>query len=233
MAVVQRMDAAIGLFVERALREVHTNIRAKVIDVDVSIPSVTVQPMASTEFSDGTVDKYPAMFDVPLQMASGNGGKARLTMPIKPGDIVGLSFSERNEGDKSDMSTHGLFPGWAISQVFSDGNATPIDPDNVELWNDTVNLSMTPEGDYTLTGPASTMKVDREGVWTFENGLGKFSANKDGSFDVNGVKITPSGNVITKAGTDLDELNAWFKRHQHNYDWTDGDGSSTTQPPNE
>lgn len=232
MASIQRVDSALGMFVDRALREVHTNIRARVIDVDVGIPSVTVQPMASTEFSDGTVDQYPPMFDVPLHMPSGNGGKARLTMPVKPGDIVGLSFSERNEGDKSDMSTHGLFPGWAITEIFSDGNATPIDPENVELWNDKVHFSMTPGGDYTLETPGGMMKIDSSGVWSFSNGTAKFTAGADGSFDVNGAKVTPDGNIITKSGTDLDKLNAWFERHGHNYNWTDGDGESVTKAPN-
>ncbi|QGZ16307.1 hypothetical protein Hena1_01570 [Erwinia phage Hena1] len=232
MAAIQRIDAALGLFVDRALREVHTNIRAKVVDVDVGIPSVTVQPMASTEFSDGTVDAYPAMFDVPLYMPSGNGGKARLTMPVKAGDIVGLTFSERNEGDKTDMNTHGLFAGWAISQIFSDSNATPIDPENVELWNDQVHFSMTPEGDYTLTGPKGTMKIDKAGVWSFDNGAAKFTAQEDGNFDMNGAKVTPDGNVITKSGTNLDEFYAWFQRHGHNYTWTAGGGSNVTPAPN-
>ena len=232
MAVIQRMDAALGLFVDKALREFHTNIRGTVVDVDYGVPSITVQPDASTSFSDGTVDTYPAIFDVPLQMPSGNGGKARLTMPIKAGDKVGLSFSERNEGDKNDMSTHGLFAGWAVSEIFSDGNATEIDPNNVELWNDQVHFSMTPEGDYTLVGPVGTMKIDKAGVWSFDNGAAKFTAQTDGNFDMNGAKVTPDGNVITKNGTNLDEFYAWFQRHGHNYTWTDPAGQGTTNPPN-
>ncbi|QEQ94904.1 hypothetical protein pEaSNUABM56_00105 [Erwinia phage pEa_SNUABM_56] len=232
MAVVQRLDAAMGLFINKTLREFHTNVRGTVVDVDYSVPSVTVQPNASTEFSDGTIDAYPAVFDVPLQMPSGNAGKARLTMPIKAGDQVGLSFSERNEGSKTDMSTHGLFAGWAVSQIFSDGNAIAIDPDNVELWNDKVHFSLTPEGDYTLTGPVGTLKVDKAGVWTFDNGAAKFTAQTDGNFDMNGAKVTPDGNVITKSGTNLDEFYAWFKRHGHNYTWTDPAGTGTTQAPN-
>lgn len=231
MAVIQRMDAALGMFIDKTLREFHTNIRGTVVDVDYNVPSVTVQPDASTEFSDGTFDSYPAIFDVPLQMPSGNAGKARLTMPIKAGDKVGLSFSERNDGDKYDMTTHGLFAGWAVSQIFSDGNATAIHPENVELWNDQVHFSMTPEGDYTLKTPGSEMKIDKAGVWTFSNGSVKMSVTTDGYFDVNGAKITPDGNLITKEGTNLDELFRWFKRHGHPYTWTDPAGEGTTNPP--
>lgn len=232
MSVTQRIDSALAIYVDRAMREFHTNIRGTVVDVNYGIPSITVQPNASTTFSDGAIDSYPAIFDVPLQMPSGNAGKARLTMPIKAGDQVGLTFSERNESSTSDVSTHGLFAGWAVSQIFSEGNSVAIDPENVELWNDQVHFSMTPEGDYTLTGPKGTMKIDKAGVWSFDNGAAKFSALADGNFDINGAKVTPDGNVVTKNGTNLDQFYAWFQRHGHNYTWTDPAGQGTTNAPN-
>ena len=76
------------------------------------------------------------------------------------------------------------------------------------------------------------MKIDKSGVWSFDNGSAKFTAQSDGNFDMNGAKVTPDGNVITKSGTNLDQLYAWFQRHGHNYTWTDPAGQGTTNAPN-
>ncbi len=121
------MDAALNQWFARQARDIHTGLRARVVDVDYSIPSATVQPLASTNFDDGTVDAYPAVFDVPLSMPSANGGKARLTLPVKPGDIVGLSFRKKRGRCQRHHNTWS-FPWWAIIGVHSDGNAMTIDP---------------------------------------------------------------------------------------------------------
>lgn len=232
MAAVTRMDAALGQWFARQARDIHTGIRAKVVDVDYSVPSATVQPMASTNYDDGTVDSYPALFDVPLSMASGNGGKARLTIPVKPGDIVGLSFSERNENDANDKTTHGMFAGWAVTSIHTDGNAVAIDPNNVELWNDKVHISMTPEGDMTIQGPVGTMKIDKTGQMTFSNGAANFAAKVDGNIEMNGAKITPDGNLITAKGVNMNDFYEHYMTHTHRYTWTDGAGQSSTSAPN-
>lgn len=231
MASIQRMDAALNQWFARQARDIHTGLRARVVDVDYDVPSATVQPIASTNFDNGTVDAYPAVFDVPLSMPSGNGGKARLTIPVKPGDVVGLSFSERNEGNNNDTTTHGLFPGWSIIGVHSDGNTMAIHPENVELWNDNVHFSMTPEGDFSLLTPAGSLIVDKEGQFRFENAAAKISADPSGLVNINGAQVTQAGRIITAAGVDLDDLNDKFNRHFHHYTWTDGSGQSNTDTP--
>lgn len=215
MAAIQRMDAALNVWLSRQLRDVHTGIRARVVEVDYSIPSATVQPMATTNYDDGTVDSYPAVFDVPLQMPTANGGKARLTMPVKPGDIVGLTFSERNEGDANDKTTHGMFPGWAITSIHSDGNAMQIDPNNVELWNDQVHFTMTPEGDFTLQTPNGTLTVDQTGQFQFTNGAATLRAEAGGTVNINGGRVTPTGNFVTASGVDLNAFWADYIAHRH------------------
>lgn len=232
MPAIVRMDSALDVWFKRQMRDVHTSLRARVVSVDYGIPSATVQPLASTTFSDGTTDAYPSVFDVPLQMASGNNGKARLTMPIKAGDIVGLTFSERNEGSTGDKTTHGMFAGWAVTSIHSDGNAMPIDPNNVELWNDKVNISMTPEGDFTVKGPVGTLKVDKTGQMTFTNGPASFTAKTDGTIEMNGAKVTPDGNFITSKGVNMNDFYDFFMRHTHHYTWTDGSGQGDTKEPN-
>lgn len=199
MAGIDRLDTALGIYTERFMRNVHTNIRARVVSVNVAGPRVDVQPMASTTFESGQEDSYPVIFDVPVYLPSGNGGKARLTMPIKPGDIVGLSFSERNENDNSDLNTHQLFAGWAVTEIFAEGNAKPIHPDNVVLENDKIKQEMTPDGTITTTTPKGTLIVDKDGTFSFKNSTGNLQVLDDGTYTFgNGaatVNVTPTGQV--------------------------------------
>lgn len=215
MAAITRKDAALRSFFEKSMRDFHTGLRARVVSVDYSIPSASVQPIAQTDFDDDDVERYPLIYDVPIQMVSANEGKARLTVPIKPGDIVGLQFSERNENNNDDQQTHGLFPGWAITSVHSDGNPMPINPDNVELWNDKVHIKMTPSGDFELQTPGGTLRCDRNGEFSFNNSAASIMAGVDGNVRINGATIDPSGRIITAAGVDLDSFYAEFKGHIH------------------
>lgn len=233
MAYTDRYDAAFGIYISRFLRNnVHTNIRGKVVGVNYGVPSVDVQPMAFTEFASGTVDRYPIIYDVPVHLPSGANGKARLTMPIKPGDMVGLAFSERNEGDNTDQNTHQLFAGWAVTQIFSDGNAKPVDPENVVLENDKAIVTLKPNGDTSLKNPMVNIEALADGNVKISNGAGTFSVspsgeikggNNGGSFalspagqlDCNGAKITPDGRMITADGVDMDDFYREYKSHNH------------------
>lgn len=200
MAGIDRLDVALEIYTERFMRNVHTNIRGRVVGVNLSGPRVDVQPMASTIYPDsGIEDKFPVIFDVPLYLPSGNGGKARLSMPVKPGDIVGLSFSERNENDNSDLNTHQLFAGWAVTEIFAEGNAKPIHPDNVVLENDKIKQEMTPDGTMTITTPKGTLIVDKSGTFSFKNTAGNLQVLDDGTYTFgNGVatvNVTPGGQI--------------------------------------
>lgn len=233
MAYVDRYDAAFGIFVSRFMRNnLHTNIRAKVVGVNYKGPSVDVQPMAYTEFPNGVVDEYPVIFDVPLYLPSGAGGKARLTMPVKPGDVVGLSFSERNENDNTDQNTHQLFAGWAVTQIFTEGNVKPIDPDNVVLENDKAILTQRPNGDTRIQNPkvdvqyladgniritngSGTLSMSPSGEIVGQNEAGSFKLESSGQLVCNGAKITPEGRIVTAKGIDLDDFYEWVIKHTH------------------
>ncbi|AXN57972.1 putative baseplate assembly protein [Acinetobacter phage ABPH49] len=245
MAATDRLDAALGIYTDRYMRNnVHTNIRARVVSVNVNGPRVDVQPMAFTVFESGAEDRYPVIFDVPLQLPSGNGGKARLSMPVKPGDIVGLSFSERNENDVNDKNTHQLFAGWAVTEIFTEGNSKPIHPDNVELENDKVKFSMTPDGDYTLETPKGSFKLLKDGTLSGGNGAGSLTITPegqitagnanggltiyaDGESKFNGGTITKDGNFITAQGVDLNAFWQDYVNHRHSGVQT---GSGNTGP---
>lgn len=246
MAYTDRYDAALGIYMNRFLRNVHTNIRGKVVSVNYKGPTVDVQPMAFTEFNTGVLDKYPIIYDVPVHLPSGANGKARLTMPIKVGDFVGLAFSERNEDDNKDGTTHQLFAGWAVTQIFTNGNAKPIDPDNVVLENDKSIVTLKPNGDTVLANPKVTITSLADGNVKITNGTGTFTMspsgeiggqNGGGAFKLeasgqllcNGARITTNGRIVTAQGVDMDDFYREYLDHTHGGVER---GGGNTNPPN-
>lgn len=230
MAYVDRYDAAIGVYISRYLRgNMHTNIRGKVVGVNYSIPTVDVQPMAFTKFPSGTEDKFPTIYDVPIQLPSGANGKARLTMPIKVGDFVGLSFSERNEDNNDDQNTHQLFAGWAVTQIFTNGNGKAIDPENVVLENDKAKYVLKPNGDQVFSNPTVTVQILANGNVQISNGPGQLTMQPSGQVVVNGATITPQGKIRTSAGVDVDDFYQAYLVHTHGGVES---GGSNTRPPN-
>lgn len=246
MAYADRYDAALGIYMSRYVRNnIHTNIRGKVVGVNYAVPSVDVQPMAYTEYDNGSIDKYPVIYDVPVLLPSGANGKARLTMPIKAGDFVGLSFSERNESDNTDVTTHQLWGGWAVTQIFTDGNAKAIDPENVVLENDKGSMTLKPNGDTSLVNPkvtiesladgnvkvtngTGTLLMSPSGEIKGSNGGGGFTLESSGQLLVNGAKITTSGRIITANGVDMDDFYQQYLQHTHG--GVDRGDSNTDRP---
>lgn len=144
--------------------------------------------------------------------------------------MVGLSFSERNEGDNNDQNTHQLFPGWAVTQIFTDGNAKPIDPDNVVLENDKATVTLNPNGDIALANPKVKIQALVDGNVQVSNGAGNLVMDPSGLVTVNGAKITPDGRIITAKGIDVDDFFEKYSRHTHG--GVESGGDNTNAPNN-
>lgn len=196
MASVERIDAALEIYFARAMHNVHTNTRGVISEVGLDGPTASVKPNYRIVYDDGTVDELPMVHDIPIQMPSANGGKARITMPIKPGDPIGIAFAERNEADNSDKTTHGVYPAFGVTGV-SDGGR-PIDPDNIIIENEKAIFTIKPTGEIVVT-----------------SGAGTITLLVSGDIDANGAKITKAGRVITKAGVDVDSFYAEYQAHRH------------------
>lgn len=190
----QRYDEAIELFMKKFLRQVHTSVPCTVVGVDLSVPSVDLQPTVSTDFGDNyKPDVYPVLYDVPLLVYSANGGKAKMTVPVKAGDKAALHFSERNPHSKTDLSTHGMYSCYAVV-----GMEGEVHPEDIVIKNEIAEMSFSPDGTITL-----------------KNSSANIVAQPDGNVKVNGLTITPSGNLITAAGVDLELFYAHYLQHYH------------------
>lgn len=198
-------------FIKRYLRELHTGLPAKILAIDYSKPSVTVKPMLSTRFDDIT-EEVPVIYDVPLQtLAVSNDVK--ISIPFKVGGNVALLFSERDSGGfiesgnafvSNNQNTHGLYPLIAVPMLSAGGVNFEVDPEDIVVQNKKSKLTEKPDGTIIIG-----------------NGNGTFKLLPDGSFDINGLKITKDGNLITAKGVDADA---------HIHDKVQGGNSNSGKP---
>lgn len=191
---VDRWDAALDVYFRRKMLDIHTNIPAKVVNIDYSKGKVDVQVLVElvSPISDVSALNYtyPTILDVPLHIYSAKGGKAKITVPVSIGDVGLLYFPEKDmEGFKGSLVrnkkensvTHTAQGIYFVPEMSTEEAPISIDPDNI--------------------------------VIEFVNS--KFTMQPDGNVFVNGANITPDGNVITKAGVDLNQFKAEYDAHYH------------------
>lgn len=170
---------------------------------------VDVKPALSRVLETGQVisNDEITIYDVPVIWPSGGG--AMLSFPLKVGDTVWLSFSQRNLEDwlYSD-GTQEVIPGDSRHFSMTDAVAIPglytalsnLKPstENLEIkWGDKL-ISMKPSGEIQIT-----------------NGSANAVFNSDGTITANGATITEDGNVITANGTNLDQFYQDYLAHIH------------------
>jgi len=191
---VGRFDVAIDNILRRQLMNVHTGIPAEVAAVDYTKGTADVNVLYEGVSNVGDIsalnDKYPQILDVPIQIVSAKGGKAKITVPVSVGDKGMLYFPERDmdgfsgtlvKNTKEQKLTHTSQGVYFIPEMPTTSNPISIDPDNI--------------------------------IIEFQNS--KFTIKPDGNIDINGATITPDGNVITKAGVDLNEFKMMYDTHVH------------------
>lgn len=204
-----RFITSLGDLIKNQLADVHTTLPAKITSVDYGAGRASVLPLVKTQVGVNKSIAYPELSGVPLVILSGNGGKARITFPVQPGDTVLVVFSERDPSnvlagtgtqavDPVLKNYLGLFPVGIIPCISVAGNAKAFSNEDVVLENDKAKLVLKPDG-----------------TMIFDNGAVSLQAQPDGNVIVNGCTITPEGNIITKNGVDLDKFYQSYLKHVH------------------
>lgn len=181
---------------------------------------VDVKPALSRVLETGQVisNDEITIYDVPVIWPSGGG--AMLSFPLKVGDTVWLSFSQRNLEDwlYSD-GTQEVIPGDSRHFSMTDAVAKPClytalsnlhpSTDNVELkWNDTL-ISMKPSGEVSTS-----------------NASGSYTLKSDGNIYLKPAStVTVIGNVEVQGtihatqniSSDTDVLSAGISGKNHNH----------------
>jgi len=169
----------------------------------------------------------PQIVHVPVCWPVGdvNGAQALISVPLKPGDPIKLSFSARalenwlagSNGPPDDPRQFDL----------SDAFATPVvrpgtvaaDTENVSIQYGPGTLKLSPQGDLTINVKTWTVNME---TGTFNgpltvNGLLTYTQGMNGSGGEGGATINIDGNVnfrggtLTHNGTDVGDT------HKHPY----------------
>jgi len=208
-----RFTTTLGDLVTSKLADVHTSVPARLTSVNYGTGRGSAQPLVKSAIGTTKSISYPELLDIPIIVPSGNGGKSKLTFPLQAGDTVLVVFSERdpsnflsgNNGDNlsepAQRTYLGLYP-IAIIPCLSAGNSsTEIHNENIILQNDRGKITIYPDGQITL-----------------ENSGGKIDLGSDGTINLNGLKISPSGQLTLVDGSVVDK---------HTHGGVESGGSST------
>lgn len=182
------------------MQEIHTQMPAEVVavnydkgTVDVAILYEGISPVNSL-----LNYKYPTIPDVPVHIYSAQGGKIKITVPIKIGDTGVVKFPEKPmngfKGGKvsidleKNTDTHVLQGICFISEISTESSPVSIDPENLIIQHNTTKI---------------TIKKD------------SVDAITEADFSVNGAKFTSDGDVITSDGISLRQVKQVYNSHTH------------------
>lgn len=226
-------------YTDLVFQKIHTQIPAMVTDVDYDKSLVSVKPLVTTTLIDNSdyEAEYPELLQVPVYTNSANKGISFQSHPIKIGDVGTVVFSERNletlmtsdasavvnTTDSSCVSLGGtLFSLWFVNGYYTPLNNFKTDPDNLITKNDKSCITQKPDGECGITNEKGSYVLSADGKHTLLNDSdtivlnnGNINIETSGSVTINGATVTSGGNVITKNGTDLDQLKADFDAHKH------------------
>ncbi len=208
-------------FVENKIDDyIYTSLPAQVIDVSElsSNQTITAQISINRPYQDGTTLTGAIVSDVPVLFPS--AGNGLLSFPIKVGDHVLLVFSKRDmsnwlvseNGAQTNPETFRRFSitdAVAIPGLYTFKNNLNPDPENVQLklLDDNKELlssiTMKPNGGMDVDVKENlTINVGKEA--RIQNSNGYFLLKESGEIEMNGARITTSGDVITASGISLD-----------------------------
>lgn len=199
--------------------EIHTTLPGVIVDYDGQF--ATVRPTLDKQLANGEVLPAPKIARVPVcwPCADINGAQALFTMPLKAGDAVMLSFSER--GLDSWLGGQDGPPDDPRQFDLSDAFATPMlrpgtmtaDTENVSMQYGPMTLKISPEGEVTLNTEApvhvtSTAEIDvnsdvKVTVKAPEIDLDAILTNVLGNLFILGYITTGAGGSGTGARTKL------------------------------
>ena len=91
---MNELAALLRAAVADAMRQANTCLPGKVVSYDAATQTATIQPLLKTRQPDGREEALPPLSGVPVVFPRGGGGA--ITMPMREGDGVMLTFSQRS-----------------------------------------------------------------------------------------------------------------------------------------
>lgn len=190
-----------------ASRDFHTQIPAKVLEMDYDKGFVTVQPLIKSRMelnNDEEVETLP-VDEVPIMMLSAKRSIARLSLPVKVGDVGILFYAERDTGvyrnskgnvlvnsvEYAGVSFEGqLAPIGFFPEIFTASANRKIRSDATVLEDGVASVALQENGNITVKNTVATMNIDPAGNYTFNNGLVTQSATSAGAITATNTAAT-------------------------------------------
>lgn len=204
------LNYAIDHAIEDKLRFARTMVPAKVLKVDYDKSLVNIKPLIRFRFDMATDDEYgiEEILEVPLIFSSAKRGVAKMTFPVREGDVGLLLCSDRHtenflasdgisvvdSGSFSTLGTDGYinYIGF-IPEVFTSAIGESFDANDVVLTHGNCETRHKENGTVVTTNESSTVTQKPSGEISLVNGSGYIKLLADGSVDINGFVIKPSG----------------------------------------
>lgn len=189
------MIEVIKNMIDDSLNELHTSLACKIISINHSAGTCTVQPIAKRELCQQKID-YPPLIDVRLDFLKFGGWSFQI--PRQIGDIVWVGFSETALSDETSLERFSLNEPYIIGSCESGYEANS---DDIILQGAGTRIEIKGNGDITILAGSKQTTITS-------------NVTLNGNLTINGDtsqkgSITATGDVIGK-GISLD-------KHTHNY----------------
>lgn len=191
-------------------------IQAALAEVNVCLPGVivaydgktaTVRPAVPKQLANGQTLAAPQIVQVPVCWPIADGGRAMVTVPLKPGDPVKLNFSQRSL--ENWLSGSDQAPDDPRQFDLTDAFATPVmrpgpvaDTENVSVQYNDAWMKISPGGIITFDGSHMVAKCPAtfEKLVTYKDGIsgdgGSNGNNLGGGLALSGGQVTHDGKSI-------------------------------------
>lgn len=189
------MIEVIKNMIDDSLNELHTSLACKIISINHSAGTCTVQPLAKRELCQQKID-YPPLIDVRLDFLKFGGWSFQI--PRKVDDIVWVGFSETALSDETSLERFSLNEPYIIGSC---ENGFEANSDDIILQGAGTRIEIKGNGDITILAGSKQTTITS-------------NVTLNGNLTINGNttqkgSITATGDVIGK-GISLNE-------HTHNY----------------
>lgn len=201
------MIEVIKNMIDDSLNELHTSLACKIISINHSAGTCTVQPLAKRELCQQKID-YPPLIDVRLDFLKFGGWSFQI--PRKVDDIVWVGFSETALSDETSLERFSLNEPYIIGSC---ENGFEANSDDIILQGAGTRIEIKGNGDIAILAGSKQTTITS-------------NVTLNGNLTINGDttqkgSITATGDVIGK-GISLNE-------HTHNYNPGPGPETSTSK----
>ncbi|MGP1429517.1 MAG: Gp138 family membrane-puncturing spike protein [Fusobacterium sp.] len=201
------MIEVIKALIDDSLNEVHTSLACKIISINYSAGTCTVQPLAKRELCKQLIN-YPPLIDVRLDFLKFGGWTFQI--PRKAGDIVWVGFSETTISDKTSLERFSLNEPYIIGSCEKDFENNS---DDIILQGAGTRIEIKGNGDITILAGSNETIITS-------------NVTLNGNLTINGNttqigNTSQTGNVSITGGVtateDVQGAGKSLKGHTHTY----------------